>query len=122
MDILRVAQTVYPEVKGGGAYHVHAMSRDQAAMGHDVTVVTVGADGDHPRRERRDGYTLVRLPLTATVFGNEISTAMARYLRRADGFDVVHAHSHIYFSTNLAALRRRLGGPPLAVTDRKSVV
>ena len=117
MEILRVAQTVYPDVKGGGAYHVHAMSRDQAAMGHDVTVVTVGADGDCPRRDRRDGYTLVRLPSTATVFGNKISTAMARYLRRADGFDVVHAHSHIYFSTNLAALRRRLGGPPLAVTN-----
>ncbi|MFB6228602.1 MAG: hypothetical protein ABEH88_08600 [Halobacteriales archaeon] len=35
MRILRVAQNVYPEQKGGACY-VHAMSRDQAAMGHEV--------------------------------------------------------------------------------------
>ena len=40
MRILRVAQKLYPEVPGGGTSHVHAMRRDQAAMGHDVTVVT----------------------------------------------------------------------------------
>ena len=34
MRILRVAQKLYPEVPGGGIYHVHAMRRDQAAMGH----------------------------------------------------------------------------------------
>ena len=36
MRLLRVAQKVYPDVKGGGPYHVHAMSRDQAAMGQLV--------------------------------------------------------------------------------------
>ena len=32
MRILRVAQTAYPDVKGGGAYHVHAMSRSVLGM------------------------------------------------------------------------------------------
>jgi glycosyltransferase involved in cell wall biosynthesis len=114
MRILRVAQRTYPDVKGGGAYHVHAMSRDQAAMGHDVTVLTVGKDG----RDSKTGYEVVRRPATGEVLGNEISLGVARYLRQNAGtFDVMHAHSHLYFSTNLAALTRRLGGPPLAVTN-----
>lgn len=114
MRILRVAQKIYPEVTGGGPYHVHAMSRDQAAMGHHVTVLTVGERGE----ERRDGYRVVRRPATVSALGNDISAGVARYLHRnADAFDVVHAHSHLYFSTNLAAFARRLGGPPLTVTN-----
>jgi glycogen(starch) synthase len=114
MRILRVAQRTYPEVTGGGAYHVHAMSRDQAAMGHDVTILTVGERS----QESRDGYDVVRRPATIEALGNEISAGVACYLHRnADEFDVVHAHSHLYFSTNLAAFARRLGGPPLAITN-----
>ena len=44
MRILRVAPWIYPDTNGGGDYHVHAMSRDQAAMGHDVTVLTTRED------------------------------------------------------------------------------
>lgn len=117
MRILRVAQKVYPEAKGGGAYHVHAMSRDQAAMGHDVTVLTVSDDESLPLREERHGYTVVRRSPTFELLGNEISVGVAQFLRSADDFDVVHAHSHLYFSTNLAAMKRRLGDIPLAITN-----
>jgi glycosyltransferase involved in cell wall biosynthesis len=117
MRVLRVAQNLYPEVPGGGTYHVHALSRDQAARGHDVTVLTVSNDESLPRRERRDGYTVVRCRPVASVLGNEMSVAMARALRRAENYDVVHAHSHLYFSTNLASVRRRFGSVPLAITN-----
>jgi glycogen(starch) synthase len=114
MRILRIAQKTYPEVVGGGTYHVHAMSRDQAAMGHDVTVLTIG---DGPRREERAGYTVVRRPATAEALGNSLSMGVARFLQKADEFDVMHAHSHLYFSTNLAALKRRFDSTPLAITN-----
>jgi len=119
LRILRVAQKVYPDVAGGGAYHVHALSRDQAAMGHDVTVLAVApdADGDWPHVEQRDGYTVVRFPPTAEPLGNALSAGVAQFLRRVGEYDVVHAHSHLYFSTNLAALARRLSGTPLAITN-----
>ena len=117
MRILRVAQKVYPEVKGGGPYHVHAMSRDQAAMGHEVTVLTLDPNGDKLYTEERDGYTVIRYPATVSALGNDISAGLASYLRKADDFDVIHAHSHLYFSTNLAALKRAVGGPPLAITN-----
>jgi glycosyltransferase involved in cell wall biosynthesis len=119
MRILRVAQHLYPDTKGGGQYHVHAMSRDQAAMGHDVTVLTTRVDPSQPRVEETDGYTVIRVSPGVEVLGNQISPSVARYLWGAssDEFDVIHAHSHLYFSTNLAALKRRLGNIPLAITN-----
>ncbi|TKX35070.1 glycosyltransferase family 1 protein [Halorubrum sp. CGM5_25_10-8B] len=119
MRILRVAPWIYPDTKGGGDYHVHAMSRDQAAMGHDVTVLTTREGESLPRIEETHGYTIVRVPPGVTLLGNDVSPAVARYLWHADGddFDVMHAHSHCYFVTNLAALKRRLGDIPLAITN-----
>lgn len=117
MRILRVAQKVYPEIPGGGTYHVHAMSRNQAAMGHEVTVVTIRRDSDQAPIEQRDGYTVVRFDPVVALLGNDISPGVAQFLARASDFDVIHAHSHLYFSTNLAALRRRVGDTPLAITN-----
>ncbi len=123
MHVLRVAQTVYPETTGGGAYHVHALSRDQAAAGHDVTVLTTRTGPDQPQLDHRDGYTLVRFDPVAAPLGNALCPGLARYLHAARDVDVVHAHSHLYASTNLAALHRELGRlpgverPPLAITN-----
>jgi glycosyltransferase involved in cell wall biosynthesis len=119
MRILRVAQHVYPDTKGGGQYHVHAMSRDQASMGHDVTVLTTREDDSLPRVERTHNYTVLRVAPGISVIGNDISPAMVRYLWHvgSDEYDVVHAHSHMYFSTNIAALRRQFVEIPLAITN-----
>ncbi|WP_247729236.1 glycosyltransferase family 4 protein [Halovivax limisalsi] len=137
MKILRIAHTVHPDVTGGAAYHVHAMSRDQAAMGHDVTVLTIRHDPSAPSVERvtgegrvagngtanddgpssASGYTLRRYDPTVSPLGNDVSVGLARHFAGADGYDVIHAHSHLYFSTNLAALRRTLGSTPLAITN-----
>lgn len=114
LRILRVAQKVYPDVIGGGPYHVHAMSRDQAALGHEVTVLTVGTG---PNREERAGYKIIRCASKLSFLGNDIAPALWRHLGEADAYDVVHAHSHLYFSTNLAALRRRLDGIALVITN-----
>lgn len=114
MRILRIAQKLYPDEKGGGAYHVHAMSRDQAAMGHDVTVVTVG---EGPTIEERNSYTVIRCPSWGSLLGNDIAPGVGRHLLTIDAYDVVHAHSHLYFATNLAAVAGRLGETPLAITN-----
>lgn len=117
MDLLRVAQKVYPDVKGGGPYHVHAMSRDQAARGHDVTVLTIDREVSGPQQKNRAGYRIVRRPPSIELLGNEISMGVGRYLRRAEEFDVIHAHSHIYFSTVLAAVTTRFADAPLVITS-----
>jgi len=56
MRILRVTSWIYPDTNGGGDYHVHAMSRDQVAIGHDVTVLTTRVDESLPRVEEAKGY------------------------------------------------------------------
>jgi glycosyltransferase involved in cell wall biosynthesis len=119
MRILRVTPWLYPDTKGGGNYHVHAMSRDQAAMGHDVTVLTTRSDPSLPQIEETHGYRVLRVSPGVTLFGNDVSPAVARYLWGigGDDFEVMHAHSHCYFVTNLAAFKRRLGDLPLAITN-----
>ncbi len=118
MEILRIAPWIYPDTKGGGNYHVHAMSRDQAAMGHDVTVLTTWSDPSLPRVEETHGYTVYRVSPGMTLFGNKLSPGIARFLwHMTGGYDVVHAHSHLYASTNLAALARLLSDIPLAITN-----
>jgi glycosyltransferase involved in cell wall biosynthesis len=88
-------------------------------MGHDVTVLTTKEEPSQPSIEEIHGYTVVRVSPGVTIVGNDIAPAIARYLWGIDSedFDVIHAHSHLYFSTNLAALKRRLGGLPLAITN-----
>ena len=119
MRILRVAPWIYPDTKGGGGYHVHAMSRDQAAMGHDVTVLTTRENGSLPRIEETHGYTIVRVSPGITLLGNDVSPAVVRYLwdTDTDSFDIIHAHSHYYFISNVAALKRRFDDIPLAITN-----
>jgi hypothetical protein len=60
---------------------------------------------------------VLRYPVTASLLGNDISAGVASYLRAAGEYDVMHAHSHLYFSTNLAALARAASGSPLAITN-----
>jgi glycosyltransferase involved in cell wall biosynthesis len=115
MRILRVAQDIFPEVVGGAPYHIHALSRDQARRGHDVTVLTV-SDADGPARDTRDGYTVVRQSPTVDLFGNELFANTLGYLRGNTGYDVIHAHSHLFYSSNVAAAYGRLADTPLAVT------
>jgi glycosyltransferase involved in cell wall biosynthesis len=93
------------------------MSRDQAAMGHDVTVLTVNSGRERPHLEERDGYTVIRYPVSTSLLGNDIAAGIASFLQSIQKYDVMHAHSHLYFSTNLAALKRRLGDIPLAITN-----
>lgn len=119
LQILRVSTDTYPEILGGGALHAHEMSKLQAEQGHDVTLLTSDhGDHDAPRTEERSGYTVRRYREIAQPFGSSITPGMIPALwRLAKTHDVVHAHSHLYFSSNIAALLRHLSGTPLLVTN-----
>ncbi len=119
LRILRVAPDLYPEQLGGGALHAHTMSKRQADRGHDVTVLT-SRHGDRslPMQERRDGYEIQRNRQLAKPFGNSITPGIVRSLAgRLGEYDVVHAHSHLYFSSNVAGLLGRLSATPLVLTN-----
>lgn len=117
MRILRVAQNLYPEQDGGASYHVHALSRDQVAMGHEVTVLTTRNDQTSVRYEEREGYEIYRFKPVISPLGNHLAPGLGRFLQQAHTFDVMHVHSHLYFSSNLAALKRYFSHLPMAMTN-----
>lgn len=119
LDILRISTDTYPEILGGGALHAHEMSRMQAEMGHDVTLLTSDhGDCDASRVEERAGYTIRRYRQVARPFGNSITPGMVPAIRRlASEHDVVHAHSHLYFASNVAAALSYIDDTPLVVTN-----
>lgn len=117
MKILRVASDLYPSVIGGYGIHVHEMSRMQAAMGHDVTVLTANPDG-LPEEEFVDGYRVLRFNHSIKMVGNTISpTLFFRLMEMRHDYDVIHAHSHLFFPTNVCALVKKYGSSPLVITN-----
>lgn len=92
------------------------MSKMQAASGNEVTVYT-SVWGDEPLEEVRDSYRIVRFK-GFTIFRNPIALKLFyRLLRERKTHDVIHAHSHLYFSTIFCALVRMIGSSPLVVTN-----
>lgn len=117
MKILRIAPDLYPSVMGGIPIHVHEMSKAQAGMGHDVTVFSSRVNGEL-EREQRDGYEIRRFKPIVKVFGNSIMLNMFRcLLNEKKDYDVIHAHSHLFFTTNLSALIRKMDSSPLIITN-----
>ncbi len=118
MKVLRVASDIYPDTPGGIGIHVHEMSKHQSLMGCDVTVVTSITPLNHKRYEERDGYHIVRIPTPVKMLGNSLQVGLVSYLlENRSKFDVIHAHSHLFYSTNVTALLRKTGGPPLVITN-----
>lgn len=119
LDILRVARAIYPESMGGGSIHVHEISKQQAEMGHNVTVVTSDrGNSTLPRVEKRAGYTIRRYDELFTPFGNSFTPGVANVLKSAKSeYDIVHAHSHLSFLSNVAAFFSRIGNAPFVITN-----
>jgi len=119
LRILRVTSSTYPEVVGGVGLHVHHLSRVQAELGHDVTVLTSdNGDRSLPTEERRDGYRVLRHREIARPLDNSIVPGMASTLRElVSDYDILHIHSHLYFSSNLAAVFGRRHDIPVVVTN-----
>lgn len=121
MKILRIAADLYPSAIGGLAIHAYEMSKAQANMGHDVTVFTSRAKGEL-EREKKDGYEIRRFRHIVKIFGNSLMFNIFKsLLKEKDNYDVIHAHSHLYFTTNLSALLRRIGSSPLIITNHSLI-
>jgi len=118
MKILRVISNLYPWAVGGIGVHGHEMSCLQAQKGHDVTVITCRNNSSQPSSEFKDGYTIIRVNVPFRLFGNSIAFSyLYSLLKWWDSYDIVHAHSHLFFSTVLCTLARKFRSAPLVVTN-----
>lgn len=102
---------------GGVELHAHYLSKAQAELGHNVTVLTTNS-GHEPEYEFRDGYHIVRVKPLFRPLGNSFSPSLFLWIsNEKKKFDIIHAHSHLYFSTNMCALARKFSMPPLIITN-----
>ena len=118
MRILRIVHRLFPPSVGGIEFHARALSKMQSSMGHEVVVFTT-RDPGMPEHEFRDGYEICRFAELGHPFGNPMTLSMMLALMKIDrhGIDIVHAHSHLFFCTNAAALKRKLSSIPLVITN-----
>jgi len=117
LKILRVAPDIYPHMVGGFGIHIHEMSKEQVRLGNDVTVYTA-SEGVESAYRTADGYDVHNFKPLIKVLGNSIMPSMLfDLLNEQSDYDIVHAHSHLFFSTNLSAVARKLGSTPLVITN-----
>jgi len=117
MRILRVVSDLYPFRVGGIGMHAHELSKWQARFGHEVTVYTIITNRECSEQLNKE-YAIVKLKPIISVMGNSFSWNLFHELfRTRNRFDIIHAHSHLFFSTNLCALVKKLGSPPLVITN-----
>jgi glycosyltransferase involved in cell wall biosynthesis len=117
MKILRVATDLYPYSVGGLGVHVHELSKEIVKRGHQVTVFTCER---YPKSDHNfiDGYNVYYFKPLVIPFGISIPPSLLPSLFNSVGdFDIVHAHSHLFFSTYMAAFVRKFKKTPLVVTN-----
>lgn len=120
-----VSEYVYPTL-GGVSEHVHFLSRELAARGHDVTIVSsnIGNAGEIAEMDRaayRDhGYRTHRIGRSIPVVSNgsiarlTVGTGLKSRLARAlRGMDVVH--SQALASPTLSLMALRVSAAPVTV-------
>lgn len=116
MKILRISSDLYPGVVGGLGIHAHNLSISQAELGNEVTVLTNSLISKDLCSSTP--YEIIQFPTKVQVLGNSISPSICNYIfKERKNFDIIHAHSHLFFSTNCTALAKKMGSSPLIITN-----
>ena len=117
MHILHVYKD-YPPIVGGIENHIHLVAKEQAARGHQVTVL-VTDPGGQPRREVREGVQVVRAARLATVASTPLSPTFPWHLAR------LRPHiTHLHFPYPLGEVSQWLAGRgrPYVITYHSDVI
>jgi glycosyltransferase involved in cell wall biosynthesis len=121
--ILHVSPYFPPHI-GGLENHVEVLSQEQGKLGHDVSVLTSTSGGTLPGGLWENGIRVRRLR-SFKLGDDTLPLGMFRTLMRENGTnDIVHLHGHLFYSTTLGAMHRRLHGAPTVMTfhgDYKAV-
>ena len=117
MRILRISSDLYPYVVGGIGLHNHLLSEAQAKNGHDITIYTCIPE-DSEVNLLNVPYNIFNFGRKFQLFGNTFCLNMFwKLFRNRYQYDVIDAHSHLFISTNISAVVRRLGSSPLIITN-----
>ena len=114
MRIAQVSPWFSPHL-GGVESHVRSLSRELAARGHEVTVITSRHDASLPSEEVLDGFRVVRVKPKLLLLQTPIVPKMRATLRGI-AVDVVHAHSPPPLASQYAGSIAMERGIPYVVT------
>ena len=114
MKIAQVTPWFFPHL-GGVESHVRTLSRELAARGHQVTVVTSRHDPSLPAEESLDGFHVVRVKPRLILIRTPVTPKMRANLRSLP-VDVVHAHSPPPLASHYAGTVAGERGIPYVVT------
>jgi len=118
MKIYRVTQALYPYVVGGSPIHCHELSYYQSKKNYQVTVLTP------KRNSKTKGLTInynlkqfkwFRMPWDFFGMENPICPGLWWELLRSD-FDLLHTHSHLFFTTFFSVIISKIKNKPSVVT------
>jgi len=116
--MVRVAHVApfFPPHVGGLQNHVDVLTREQARLGLEVTVLTSSVGASVGERVDEDNRRIVRLP-SLDLGADSLVLGMLRRCAVPRGtFDIVHLHGHLFLSTTMGALSRRLSLVPTLMT------
>lgn len=95
MRIVLVSNRFWPS-DGGVQRHVRSLARELTSRGHAVSVWTHHLSDESPEHERtRDGYDVIRFPLTFASTHAYTSLALRRAIQHvAADIDIMHVHGY----------------------------
>jgi len=96
---MRIAQVCprYSPYIGGVETHVAELGRRLVRKGHEVTIVSTDPSGELPKSALIDGVRVLRFPAFAPGDAYYFSPALRSYMKKAQAFDIVHAHGYHAF-------------------------
>jgi glycosyltransferase involved in cell wall biosynthesis len=118
MKICRVIHAVYPYKIGGSVIHCHELSNFQSKYGHNVSVLT--ANNGKPIENVECYYNLkkfyqVKMPWDLIGMENPICPGLWIEILKGD-YDLIHAHSHLFFITLFSIIFGKIKNIPSIVT------
>jgi len=127
MRILQVSSLFKPHI-GGVEKHVDMLSRMLVQDGHEVTVYT--SNIPHSKKhEYINGINIFRFNCLASPLNNQITPGIFFKLLNKH-YDILHVHSHVHLSSNLAVLSKKFNKNPIVLTshgvsnfqDKKAII
>jgi len=107
--IFRMASDIYPLTLGGIGLHVVELSKSLVRIGWKHLIFTIGPKA-YLNLQFSHGLKFLYDSFYLSIQGNKIAPflplRLIRLLRKID-FDIVHVHSHLFYSSNVIALLKK---------------
>lgn len=118
MKVIQVTSSLYPYTYGGIGCVVDKLSDNLTKGGIDVEVLFIPMHYPTNGEKYGKSYPFITFSPNVIICGNPISLqALIYLLKKRNKYDVIHAHTHLFYSTLVCALLRRIGSSPLVITN-----